>query len=253
MHTYRVCNLWSHGDKSMRSIHIHVYVYTHSTCEIVCTLDYIYNLYVRARAYVYMHDGSMYWQSVWECVRARTRTCMYVCGGCRRILLYWSRVVDHLPFSSATLPHLSPPHTVPRPCTPCSPRLFLCASSSCSTRRHPSENLRLSDNLQSHVFSCVSAPMMIYDDLSQICIRVIYPLCTRGFGFLYECLFLIAAIEFLVSSANRSLRLKWIMHFTWYPENELFVVKRTRSDSSIMQIINRIDISSEYTWKRGIF
>lgn len=191
---------------------------------------------------------------VFENVCARAHAYMYVCmwglPAYFVILIARGRPPPLLQRNSA--PSLPTPHRT-APLHPMLTPPFLCASSSCSTRRHPSENLRLSDNLQSHVFSCVSAPMMIYDDLSQICIRVIYPLCTRGFGFLYECLFLIAAIEFLVSSANRALRLKWIMYFTWYPENELFVVKRTRSDSSIMQIINRIDISSEYTRERGIF
>lgn len=132
---------------------------------------------------------------------------VYVCGGLPAyFVILIARGRPPPLFQSNSAPSLSlslslaPPHTVPRPFTPCSPHPFLCASSSCSTRRHPSENLRLSDNLQSHVFSRVSAPTVIYE-LSQICIRVTYPsMCTSICSFpVYRCLFLIAAVGFLVS------------------------------------------------------
>ena len=102
------------------------------------------------------------------CVRARVHVCTCGLPAYFVILIARGRPPPLLQPNSA--PSLPTPY-----CTaPLHPMLtppFLCASSSCSTRRHPSENLRLSDNLQSHVFSCVSAPTMIYE-LSQICIRV---------------------------------------------------------------------------------
>lgn len=133
-----------------------------------------------------------------ENIRVCAHAYMYVRAGCRRILLYWSRVVDHLPFSSPTLPHLSPLHTVPRPCTPCSPHL----SSAPRPRvpldvTHPKTfDSPTTQPPVTRLFLCVSAPTMIYE-LSQICIRVIHiaSMCTQGSFFLVRVLFLIATIS----------------------------------------------------------
>ena len=138
---------------------------------------------------------------------------VYVCGGLPAyfvILIARGRPPPLLQSSSAPSLSLSLSLSIYLPTSyrtaPLHPMLtppFLCASSSCSTRRHPSENLRLSDNLQSHVFPRVSAPTVIYE-LPQICIRVTYPFPSMCTGIcvlcpVYRCLFLIAAIEFLVS------------------------------------------------------
>lgn len=147
MHTYRVCNLWSHGDKSMRSFHTRIYVYIYIRTQLarLCArLDYIYNLYACVYAYRCMYK-SMYWQNAWKytCVRARVHVCTCGLPAYFVILIARGRPPPLLQPNSA--PSLPTPY-----CTaPLHPMLtppFLCASSSCSTRRHPSENLRLSDD-----------------------------------------------------------------------------------------------------------
>lgn len=260
MHTYRVCNLWSHGDKSMRSFHIRV-LYTHSTLR-DCVHVRLYLQFVCARVRIHMHDWPMYWQNVWKwvyvCARAHMciytyihtyymYICMYVCmyvRGCRRILLYWSRVVDHLPFSSPTLPHLSLPLPTSYRTAPLHPMLtspFLCASSSCSTPRHPSENLRLS----SHTYFPVLAHLRWYTSCHKYVSEFPHFYVHRHLCFpVYRCLLLIAAIEFFVS-LRRAHVLKWIMYFTWYRhENGLFGVKYTRKRFVDECRFYRIDISS---------
>lgn len=157
-----------YGHTEIRVCAAFIHIYTHSTCEIVCTFR-LYLQFIRVYVYRCMYK-SMYWQNAWKytCVRARVHVCTCGLPAYFVILIARGRPPPLLQPNSA--PSLPTPY-----CTaPLHPMLtppFLCASSSCSTRRHPSENLRLSDNLQSHVFSCVSAPTMIYE-LSQICIRV---------------------------------------------------------------------------------
>lgn len=85
-------------------------------------LDYIYNLHtwghILTKLSYRMYVKTNARASVYVCI-----TC--VCAGCRRILVYWSRVVDHPPFPFSTPPY--PPYSVSsRPAPPCSsPHLSL--------------------------------------------------------------------------------------------------------------------------------
>lgn len=148
-----------------------------------------------------------------ENIRVCAHAYMYVRAGCRRILLYWSRVVDHLPFSSPTLPHLSPLHTVPRPCTPCSPHL----SSAPRPRvpldvTHPKTfDSPTTQPPVTRLFLCVSAPTMIYE-LSQICIRVTYSIYVHT-GIVFPCASIVPYsdnFEFFVSFLRNH---KWVIFY----------------------------------------
>lgn len=126
-------------------IHVYTYIYIRTQLARLCArLDYIYNLYACVYAYRCMYK-SMYWQNAWKytCVRARVHVCTCGLPAYFVILIARGRPPPLLQPNSA--PSLPTPY-----CTaPLHPMLtppFLCASSSCSTRRHPSENLRLSDD-----------------------------------------------------------------------------------------------------------
>lgn len=152
----------------------------------------------------------MYWQNAWKytCVRARVHVCTCGLPAYFVILIARGRPPPLLqPNSAPSLPTLY--------CTaPLHPMLtppFLCASSSCSTRRHPSENLRLSDNLQSHVFSCVSAPqwyMSCHKYVSEL-----HSIYVHRDRFLVWVLFLIATIEFFISLSNHAINESYFVIF----------------------------------------
>lgn len=187
----------------MRAAFIHIYVYIRTQLARLCArLDYIYNLYVCMRIGACI---SRCIDRMLENIRVCAHAYMYVRAGCRRILLYWSRVVDHLPFSSPTLPHLSPLHTVPRPCTPCSPHL-----SSAPRPRVPLDVTHPktfdSPTTSSHTSFLVLVHLQWYMSCHKY-VSELHSIYVHRDRFLVWVLFLIATIEFFVSLSNH----KWVV------------------------------------------
>lgn len=78
----------------------YVCVHPHTVTEYTgARLDYIYNLHRWEYILTELDDVR-----VNRSARARTRTRMYVRAGCRRILVYWSRVVDRPLLTPSPLP-----------------------------------------------------------------------------------------------------------------------------------------------------
>lgn len=151
-----------------------------------------------------------------ENIRVCAHAYMYVRAGCRRILLYWSRVVDHLPFSSPTLPHLSPLHTVPRPCTPCSPHL-----SSAPRPRVPLDVTHPktfdSPTTSSHTSFLVLVHLQWYMSCHKY-VSELHSIYVHRDPFLVWVLFLIATIRILRFFVE--LRHKWIIFYVIFQKKK---------------------------------
>lgn len=145
----------------------------------------IYNPYVRIHAVARVHGGPLrlYLQFayvkvyidgvrrmyVWTRARARTRTRMYVRAGCRRILVYWSRVVDHPPFPLRSLLRctlFAPSRPASYPTAPLHPDSTLWAPRRTESSCFPLETSPIPKNLgstrQPPVFSRVQTAATIY-------------------------------------------------------------------------------------------
>lgn len=212
----------------MRSFHTHIRIYTHSTCEIVCTFR-LYLQFIR----VCMRIGACISRCIdrmLENIRVCAHAYMYVRAGCRRILLYWSRVVDHLPFSSPTLPHLSPLYTVPRPCTPCSPHL-----SSAPRPRVPLDITHPktfdSPTTSSHTSFLVLVHLQWYMSCHKY-VSELHSIYVHRDRFLVWVLFLIATIEFFISLSNHAINESYFVIFQKKKKREKWFVfiKYKRND-----------------------